>query len=79
MQASEQDSSAVDQIFDCRVIITKLIEHQGNLYHNFIDLIKALDRVWHDGLWKVLIGGKIGGGFIQVIRDRCDDPSSELF
>ena len=29
---------------------------------------KAFDRVCHDSLWKVLIGGTIDGGFIKVIQ-----------
>ena len=46
--------STVEQIFDCRVIIAKHLEHQRSLYHNFIDFKKAFDRVCHDSLWKVL-------------------------
>ena len=60
--------STVEQIFDCRVIIAKHVEHQRSLYHNFIDFKKAFDRVSNDSLWKVLIGGTIDGGFIQVIQ-----------
>ena len=71
--------STVEQIFGCRVILAKHLEHQHNRYHNFIYFKKSLDRVCHDGLWKVQIGGNIDGAFIQVVRDLCDDPSSELF
>ena len=60
--------STVEQIFDSRVIIAKHLEHQRSLYHNFIDFKKAFDRVCHDSLWKVLIGGTIDGGFIKVIQ-----------
>ena len=60
--------STVEQIFDCRVIIAKHLEHQRSLYHNFIDFKKAFDRVCHDSLWKVLICGTIDGGFIKVIQ-----------
>ena len=60
--------STVEQIFDCRVIIAKHLEHQRSLYHNFIDFKKAFDRVCHDSLCKVIIGGTIDGGFIQVIQ-----------
>ena len=71
--------STVEQIFNCRVIIAKHLEHQRNRYHNFIDFKNAFDRVCDDGLWKVLIVGKIIGGFVQVIRHLFDHPSSELF
>ena len=59
--------NTVELTFDCRVIIAKHLEHQRSLYHNFIDSKKAFDRVCHDSLWKVLIGGTIDGGFINVI------------
>ena len=32
----------------------KHIEHGRKSYHNFVDLKKAFDRVWHEGLWKVM-------------------------
>ena len=69
--------STVGQILNCRVIIAKHVEHQSNIYHNFIDFKKAFDRVCHDDFWKVLIGGTIGEGFVQVIRALCDHPSRE--
>ena len=59
--------STVEQIFDCRVIIAKHLEHQRSLYHNFIDFKKAFDRVCHASLWKIRIGRTIDGGFIKVI------------
>ena len=71
--------STVEQIFDCRVTIAKHLEHQHSLYHNFIDFKKEFDRVCHDILWKVLVGGTIDGGFIKVIQALCDHPSSEVF
>ena len=68
-----------ERIFNCRVMIAKHLEHQLTLYHNFIDFKKAFDRVCHDDLRKLLIDGKIDGGFVLVIRTLCDHPSSELF
>ena len=57
-----------EHIFNCRVMIDKHLEHQ-----------KAFNRVSHDDLWKVLLGGNIDGGFVLVIRTLCDHLSSELF
>ena len=71
--------STVEHILDGRVIIAKHLEHQLSLYHNLIYFKKALDRVCHDSLWKVLIGGTIDGGFIKVIQALGDHPSSEFF
>ena len=40
-----------DQIFN---VIEKLLLHQKDLFHNFIDFKKAFDRIWHEGLWQVM-------------------------
>ena len=53
--------STVEHIFNYRGIIAKHLEHQRNIYHNFIDFNNAFDRGCHDGLWKVLIVGKFDG------------------
>ena len=29
----------------------KMVQHQHDLYHVFIDFKKAFDRVWHAALW----------------------------
>ena len=39
----------VEQIFNSRVIIEKHLQHQRDLFHNFIDFKKAFDRAWHGG------------------------------
>ena len=71
--------STVEQIFNCKVVHAKHIEHQRNLYLNCIDFKNAFGRVCHYGLRKVLIVGQIDGGFVQVTRALCDHPSRELF
>ena len=50
----QQGQSTVEQIFNSRVITEKHQLHQCSLFHNFINFKKALDRVWHVGLWQVL-------------------------
>ena len=47
-----QKRSLVEQIFNLRILIEKHLQHQKNLFHNFINFKKAFDRVWHDGLWQ---------------------------
>ena len=37
----------VQQISNIRVINEKYIEYKKYVYHNFIDLKKAFNRVWH--------------------------------
>jgi len=46
--------STIKQIFNCHILMEKHLQHQRDLFHNFIDSKKAFDRVWHEGLWQVL-------------------------
>ena len=38
--------STTEQIFNLRILCEKDLQHQQDLYHVFIDLKKAFDRVW---------------------------------
>ena len=60
--------STEEQIFNGRVIIQKHLEHQRDLFHNFIDIKKAFDRVWHAGLWQVLRSFIMKEGLVQAIQ-----------
>ena len=42
--------STTEQIFNLRNPCEKYLQHQQNLYHVFIDVKKAFDRVWHEAL-----------------------------
>ena len=42
--------NTAEQIFNIRILIEKCLQHQQDLYHNFIDFKKAFDRVWQAGL-----------------------------
>ena len=46
--------STVEQIFNCRIMMEKHLQHQKELFHIFSDFKKAFDRIWHDGLWHAL-------------------------
>ena len=41
--------NTMKQILNCSILTEKHLEHQKELFHNFIDLKKAFDRVWHKG------------------------------
>ena len=71
--------STVEQIFNCRILIEKHLQHQNDLFHNFIDFKKAFDRVWHDGLWQVLRNFNIEEGLIQCIEALYQNASSAVF
>ena len=70
--------STMEQVFNCRVLIEKHIEHQKELYHNFIDFKKAFDRVWHEGLWQVLRDFSIEEGLVQMIQTLYHNASSAV-
>ena len=70
--------STVEQIFNCRIIIEKYLQHQRDLFHNFIDFKKAFDRVWHDGLWHVLRGFNVDDGLVRVIQTLYEHSSSAV-
>ena len=59
--------STVEQIFNSQVILEKHLQHQRSLFHNFIDVKKVLDRVWHAGLWQVLRSINMDEGLVPSI------------
>lgn len=68
--------STIEHIFNVRLLIEKHLQHQHDLYHNFIDFKKAFDRVWHEGLWQVL--RNYNNNIIQVIQALYTDSSSAV-
>ena len=53
-------------------------EHPKELYHNFIDFKKAFDRVWQEGLWRVLKNTNIDNRLIEVIKSVYDEATSAV-
>ena len=70
--------STAEQTFYCRVIIEKHIQHQRDLFQNFIDFKMAFDRVWHAALWHVLRSFSIEEGLIQAIQALHKNSSSAV-
>ncbi|KAL8569366.1 hypothetical protein ACOMHN_014050 [Nucella lapillus] len=70
--------STVKQIFSIRILIEKHLQHQHDLFYNFIDFKKAFDRVWHDGLWQVMRNYNIDSNIIDVIKALYDDSKSAV-
>ena len=54
----------VEQVFYKQVIMEK---HLCDMFHNFIDFKKAFDRVWHAGLWQVLLSFNTQEELVQAI------------
>ncbi|KAL8568203.1 hypothetical protein ACOMHN_027726 [Nucella lapillus] len=71
--------STVEQtLFNIRILIGKYLQHQRDLFHDFIDFKKAFDRVWHDGLWQVMRNYNIDSNIIDVIKALYDDSKSAV-
>ena len=68
--------SAMDHMFNCRVLIEKHLQHQRDLLHNFVDFKKAFDRVWHEGLWHVLRGVNMRKDSFRSIRPSMNTPAA---
>ena len=41
---TRQEQPTTEQLFNLRVLVEKYLEHQNELFHNFIDFKKAFDR-----------------------------------
>ena len=70
--------NTTEQISNLRLLVEKHMEHQKELYHNFIDSKKAFDRVCHEGLWRVVKEHNIDNRLIEVIRSLYDDAASAV-
>ena len=61
--------STTEQIFNLRIIFEKYLHHQQDLYHIFIDFMKAFDRAWHAALWAIMKKYNFSTNLRQVIRN----------
>ena len=57
----------VEEIFNSRVVKDKYLQHQHDLFHNFIDFKNSFDGVWRAGLREVLRSFNIEEGLVQTI------------
>ena len=58
----------IDQIFALSECVRKTIAQGEKMYIAFIDIKKAYDRVWRNGLWKRLWDSGIKGKLWRVIK-----------
>ena len=70
--------STIEQIFNLRILREKLLQHQRDLYHVFVDFKKAFDRVWHVVLWATTKKYNISTNLIQVIKHLYDKATSAV-
>ena len=61
-----------------RDIIEKHLQRQRDLFQNFIDFKKALDRVWHADLWQVFRSFNTDEELVQAIQALYENSSSAV-
>ena len=70
--------STVEQIFNYNKTIENHLQHQRDIFQNFINFRNASDHVWHDGLWHVMRWFNIDKGLLQIIRELYGNASSAV-
>ena len=70
--------STTEQISNLRILCKKYLQHQQNLYHVFIDVKKAFDRVWHEALWATMKKYNINASIIRAIENLYDKAQSAV-
>ena len=70
--------SITEQIFNLRILCEKYLQYQQNLYHVFIDFIKAFDRVWHAALWATMWKYNINANLVRTIEQLYDKATSAV-
>ena len=72
----KSDYSTVDAIFILESLLSKYIRDKKRLYCSFIDLKRAFDSVYRDGLWYKLLKQGLNGKVFQIIRSIYSDVKS---
>ena len=70
--------STTEQIFNLRILCEKYLQHQQDLYHVFIDLKKAFDRVWHAALLATMKKYNISTNLTQFIKNLYNKATSAV-
>ena len=65
----QKNNRSTDHIFTLKTIINKHVYHspKGKIYACFVDLKKAYDSVWHDGLFAKLASINVSGSFLNIL------------
>ena len=59
-----------DSIFVLKTLITKYLKkNKEKIYACFVDLRRAFDSLWHEGLIYKLMVNKVGNKFLQVVKN----------
>ena len=68
-----------DSIFILESLISKYLKkNKGKIYACFVDLCKAFDSLWHNGLIFKLMINRIGVKFLNIINDMYNCSLSAI-
>ena len=69
----------IEQIFAIRLLAEKHLALQDKeLYMVFIDFKKAFDRVWHEGLWRILHHYGVHPKIVELIKNLYSRTTSAV-
>ena len=71
-------SRTSDHIFSLKTFINRYVHNtpKGKIYACFVDVIKAYDSVWQEGLFRKLECLNINGPFLNLLRDTYSKTSA---
>ena len=68
-----------DHVFTLQTLVDKYVKsHQTKVYACFVDLRKAFDSVWHDGLMYKLLQINVGGSFYKIIKSLYSNSTCSV-
>ena len=70
--------STIEHIFNLRIMCEKHLEHRRNIFHVFIDVKKAFDRVWHEATWATMNKFNISRKLIDTIQSLYENAMSAV-
>ncbi|KAK2178942.1 hypothetical protein NP493_522g01009 [Ridgeia piscesae] len=71
---SRPERSTTQQIFNFRILCDEYLQHQQDLYHDFVDFKKACDKVWHAALWATTRQYNINANLIRMTPNLYNKP-----
>jgi sorting nexin-29 len=70
--------TTTDQIFTLAEIIRRRKNERKPTFCCFLDIRKAYDTVWRDGLWTKLTEAKVDGKMLRMIRNMYEGVKSRV-
>jgi len=67
-----QDYSTVDNVFVLQALISKSFMDKQTLYCAFIDLKRAFNSIYRQGLWYKLISSGYGGRLVKIVKNMYE-------